>query len=238
MDSVNEMLYFNMKDWLKQCNAVNLAKQYPISRPFYHAVTDEYLKSGYRIMIVGQEAADYGLYTSKWSDEEIQQFNINYTSTQLGYKKVCKYNHSPFWNIFRRFKTVGIEPSWNNIDKFHQVGETQKTIPLTEEIEKIVDASYGYDHKSLLIREIEITRPSVILFVIGPYYHKALSYTFDVDDEKIQVYKPSNNSICNKLPSSLIQIDTPVFWTYHPAYLNRIHSMELVIKTVNIETKT
>ena len=50
MDSINEMLFENEKNWLKECNAEDLATKYPISRPFCYAVTEEYLKSDNRIL--------------------------------------------------------------------------------------------------------------------------------------------------------------------------------------------
>lgn len=237
---LNEKLLDLQKDWLAQINADELARQFMISRPFSFAVTKEYLESNCRIMIVGQEAANYGLYSSNWPIEDIQAFNIKYVSKQLGYKDDdCEYNRSPFWNLIRKLKKSGFEPVWNNIDKFHRINICQdnknerieKTIPLSLEIERIVDAPYGKEKKSLLIREIELSNPCAVLFVIGPHYHEALSLSLGISDEVIYDYRPRRKQPCSVL-FGITDLGKPVIWSYHPAYLNRIHELDAVVARV------
>ena len=237
---LNEKLLNLQKDWLLQINADELAKDYPISRPFCFAVTKEFTKTDRRIMIVGQEAANYGLYSSAWPVEEIQVFNVEYVSKQLGYKENDHaYNRSPFWKLFRKLKDSGFEPVWNNIDKFHRVymeqdkdgKDKEKTVPLSSEIERLVDAPYGEEKKSLLVREIELTNPCAVLFVIGPYYHEALSLSLGISDDTICDYKPNKAQPCRVL-SDVASLGRPVLWSYHPAYLNRVHELDTVVAKV------
>ncbi len=235
-DDLNKKLLEMTKEWLVECCADKLAIQYPISRPFCYAITNEYLVSKFRIMIVGQEAMDYGRYSSDWPLEDIQQFNIAYTSRQLGYSTDTRINSSPFWKFVRKIKELGIEPSWNNVDKFHRIIEKDgkdETIPLTVEIEEKVDSSYGQENKSLLRREIELVTPNLVIFVIGPDYDKALAFSLGIASTDLSDYKPSVVCPCKELPHSLIKMDCPVLWSYHPAYLNRIHSLDKVANLVN-----
>ncbi len=226
---INKQLLTIQKEWLEICGADDLAKIHPISRPFSFSVTEEYLSSNRKVMFIGQEAKDFGIYSDNWPIEDIQLFNKNYVDIQLGHKSYdeeIKYNGSPFWNLFRTFHHNGSEPVWNNVDKFHRVIDN-KTECLSIELERIFNAPYGEDNKSLLMREIEITQPNVIIFITGPYYYESMALSMGVDCKELLIHKPRKNSPCSDI-SDVINLGMPVLWSYHPAYLSRINSMDTV----------
>ncbi len=228
---INSQLLERQEEWLKECNADSISKEFRLSRPFSFAITSEYIKSSNRIMIVGQEARDFCSYEDDWPLKNIQCFNIDYTRTQLGYCKIKEYNRSPFWKLFRKIHKQNIEPVWNNLDKFHRINSAKETVPLTVELEEKFDSTYGGDYKSLLQREIEITNPDIILFVIGPLYYEALSFSFGIDTTFLLDFKPNPKEPCRDV-SKILELGIPVLWSYHPAYLNRIKALDTVVKTV------
>lgn len=231
VQKINEELLRLQEEWLEQCNAERLASLYPLSRPFSFAVTQHYIESDLRIMVVGQEAKDYGSYTSDWPLTAIQQFTVDYTDRQLGYRKTDnKYNRSPFWKLFRSLDRLGIAPVWNNVDKFHQIKDN-KTIPLSLEIERQLNIPYGDECLTLLQREIEVAQPTAILFVTGPYYHETMARSLGIPDEKLNDQSPSPDYLCRNI-SAVCGVDRPIFWSYHPAYLQRKHSLQDTVEYV------
>ncbi len=226
---INQKLLKIQKEWLAICGADDLAKKHPISRPFSFSVTDQFLSSDRKVMFIGQEAKGFGMFSDNWPIENIQLFNKNYVETQLGYRPHddwIKYNGSPFWNLFRSFQQYGSEPVWNNVDKFHRVID-KKTECLTLELERIFSAPYGEENKSLLMREIEITKPSAVIFLTGPHYYETMALSLGVDCNELLIHKPRKNSPCSDV-SDVIKLGMPVLWSYHPAYLTRIKSMDTV----------
>lgn len=223
--NINSQLLELQMEWLAACAADEMAKKYPLSRPFSFAVTDQYLRSKKRIMIVGQEARDYGSYDSDRPLPDIQKFNICYVNTQL-YRPVSGYefNKSPFWKLFRRLEEHGFEPVWNNLDKFHRVIDAN-TKPLTVEIEKEFSKPYGLDNTSLLQREVEVAKPNIVAFVTGPNYHESMALALGVDDSKLQECRPTIEHPSKDI-TSVMKLGVPTIWTYHPAYLQRIKSMQ------------
>ena len=95
-----------------------------ISYPFYLGVSEKYINSKRRIMIVGQETRGFTSFKPDWSIEETQRWAIDYVDYQLHYSndqelkdKFKRRNSSTFWSFFKLFSKADIVPSWNNIDK-------------------------------------------------------------------------------------------------------------------------
>ena len=228
---INNELLKLQEEWLEQCHAEKLASIYPLSRPFLFAVTQHYIESGLRVMVIGQEARNYGCYTSDWPLPAIQQFTVNYTDRQLGYRKTDdKYNRSPFWNLFRGLDRLGIAPVWNNVDKFHQIKDT-KTSPLSLEIERQINIPYGDDNLTLLQREIEVAQPTVILFVTGPDYHETMARSLGIPDGQLCDQAPTSGYLYRNI-TNICGIGLPVFWSYHPAYLQRKRKLKDTVESL------
>ena len=229
--TMNKELLVLQQEWLSVCDADGMAGKYSLSRPFSFAVTEQYMRSKRRIMIIGQEAKDFSCYESDWPLPNIQQFNECYVNTQLNRRVPgYEYNRSPFWRFFREMAKEGIEPVWNNLDKFHQ-DINGKTIPLSLEMEYVFSKTYGKDNKSLLQREIELTKPTLVLFVTGPSYHESMALALNADDRKLQEVKPTVSSPCRQI-TELTNMGIPMFWSYHPAYLSRRRSIQWVIDSI------
>jgi hypothetical protein len=234
-EKVNERLLNIQKEWLKIIDADEKAKKYPLSRPFSFAVTEQYMQSGKKVMIIGQQTADFGgYYTNKWPMDDIHRFNYEYVNRQVRgmHEAEYEYNRSAFWNLFRKLVGLGIEPVWNNLEKFHFVGEKEKTIPLNDEnLKKELCGPYGNDRKSLLCREIEISSPKAVVFTTGPYYSKTMADSFGIDEEKLQKAGLCKDN-CFLDISDIIKIGVPTIWSYHPAYLQRIRSLDKIVEFI------
>jgi len=235
--NINERLLEIQREWIKSCGADEIAKEVRLSRPFSFAVTKEYVKNQNKVMVIGQEARDFGEYADNWPLIDVQHFNEDYVSIQLGYRAPhdeVKYNSSPFWKFFRELKKREMEPVWNNVDKFHLVKEidhqTKKTESLRAEQERVFSAPYGPDSKSILIREVETVAPDIIVFLTGPYYHETMALALGISDKELCAQKPNKSVPCQDI-TKISGLGIPTFWSYHPAYLNRIKKID---HTVNI----
>ena len=97
-------------------------------------VSNEYIRSSNRIMIIGQETKNFGLYTDDWPMNDIREWGIDYLQKQLygieSTKNKCNYNRSAFWKLFRLLEQKGFAPCWNNIDKIQQTID-EKTVPFS-----------------------------------------------------------------------------------------------------------
>lgn len=195
-----------------------------ISKPFFYGVSEEYCNANKRIMIVGQETKDFGAYTDDWLLNDIQPWCINYLRFQLWKiptNSKIKYNASPFWKMFREFNNKGITPSWNNVDKVQQYNdESKKNFSLSFEQEKYFSCKYGNDNKSLLQREIELDEPDILLFITGPNYSFTMATALGLNEKILKSNRPTKQNYCVEI-TNLLNINSRVFWTYHPAYLNR-----------------
>ena len=117
----------------------------------------------------------------------------------------------------------GFELCWNNVDKLHRYKDKESTTTtetLTVEYEKQLSAQYGADCKSLLQREIEIVKPDAVVFLTGPNYRVTMCTAFGMPDNALDADRPTKTNICSEI-SKILNLDMPVFWTYHPGYLSR-----------------
>lgn len=208
-----------------------------LSRPFYFGVSEEYLESKHKIMIVGQETRDYGHYNHDWPMPAIQKWGVDYLRRQLWksgteeFIKGHKYNRSGFWTLFRSFLKRGYVPCWNNIDKIQQAKGMASTIRLSNEHKRIFCRQYGEDNKSLLQREIELVKPDVVLFITGPNYHVSMTESLGLVEGALEELKPNRTKVCREITKEA-GLGMPAFWAYHPSYLNRIHKISVCVQFV------
>lgn len=204
-----------------------------LSRPFYFGVSDEYMGSPKKIMIVGQETRDYGSYHDDWPMPDIQKWGIDYLRRQLWSVRSedFKYNRSGFWKLFRCFEKCGYVPCWNNIDKIHQQKGMASTIRLTDDHKRVFCRQYGNDNKSLLRREIEIVKPDAVVFITGPKYHVSMTESLGLPEGSLDEEKPTREYFCREITKKA-GLGMPTFWAYHPSYLNRIHKIPDCVRFV------
>lgn len=205
-----------------------------ISCPFYMGLTDDYINSDKkRVMIIGQEARGYGVYTADknkegFEPESSQKWSKCYLSRQTNLQEAdrdLKYNASRFWALFRALKT-DYALCWTDIDKVYynklQDNKDGKyTGTLTYGGEAYLNQKYGEDNKSILEREIELAEPDYVVFVIGPNYHVSLEKSFGFEYKKLS--EEWNKQVKDKKwcdITNVLAIGKPAVWTYHPAARN------------------
>ncbi|MDE5561949.1 MAG: hypothetical protein K2J01_00090 [Clostridiales bacterium] len=200
-----------------------------LSCPFYMGVTEDYAQAkSRRVMVIGQEARRYGIWRDDcnkygYKPRESQEWAIDYLLYQLKTPNKCSrfeidYNNSRFWDVFRKLKANDFSVCWNNIDNvYYSNGNKDYKGTLTYKGEEYLSAPYGEgeDKKSLLQREIEITNPDALLFVIGPSYYVSMAVAFGLSLQKLNGRLNKNSKIVDI--TSDICMDIPAYWTYHPA---------------------
>ena len=226
--SINERLRKYQEDWFEGDFRpyVENNMELDISDPFFTGVSDEYEKADKRIMIVGQETDGWDVYPHDCQIEKSQQNVIDYLRYQLHYsndekliEKFKKRNTSQFWNFFRAISKDGIVPCWNNIDKA-QRNINGKTKALTVEIECELNKNLPNSNKTIFQREIEITKPDVIVLITGPNYYITMETAMNLKKNTLEDFRPSIQNSCVDI-SSIANFGIPTFWTYHPTYISR-----------------
>lgn len=87
-----------------------------------------------------------------------------------------------------------------------------------------------YKEQSALQREIDAAKPDLIVFVTGPHYQVSMCFAFGLQEDALAAYMPTKTNPVNKI--TLPGISIPVFWAYHPAYLQRLHMLGNVEKRI------
>lgn len=259
--NVNEQLLKEQKYWEKECYKPlikeyqnNEAELVKLSCAFSFGVSRQYIESDKKIMIIGQEANDHTFDYEKWCLSEWQGWAISYLNRQVNKEKNKEmgYNRSPFWRFFRKFAKGGYTPCWNNLDKVRTYvkkdGKDWKEdfLPYktgSNEREILHRKIFDGNSKSLLEKEIEIAKPDIVVFVVGPnnpYYH-SLSLAFftgeEVDKRLEAVYpKPNNNECCQEI-SDILGLNVPTYWTYHPNLLSRKKWLDTVVDKIISDNK-
>lgn len=228
-----ELLRWQMQ-WDKTCVNPYVTSNNPalFSKPFTYGVSKEYMTAAFKLMVIGQEAAGFSAYNepTDWDIPRTQQWVVDYTRRQLwgiraGDAKKGKTNPSPFWDFLRKLNENGLTPSWNNIDKVYQKksqNNGEKVIRLTDAQRKKFNEAVC-DGRTLLQREIEISKPDAIIFVTGPYYRVSMETALGGVSLGDKV--PTPGRIWTDI-SSKAGLGIPCLWTYHPRYL-RLRSFEL-----------
>lgn len=199
-----------------------------LSRPFAYGVSEEYLAADFKLMVIGQEAAGFSLYNdpTAWDLPRTQQWVVDYTRRQLfgiraGDAQEGRTNSSPFWNFQRNLSRLGLTPSWNNVDKVYQKKTDEngeKVIRLTNEQRETFNKAIC-EGKTLLQREIEISKSDGIVFVTGPHYRISMETALGLPENKLLDKKPTLDSILTDI-SKECNLAIPCLWTYHPRFLN------------------
>ena len=238
MNELNQKLLVAQQQWKQEFySSVLTGNEGEISCPFSCGVSDELLKSDKKVMIIGQNAVGLGCQYAKYDLPQMQTWSIDYLERQLD---VCsdngeKWNGSPFWQFFRAFKKAGYFPCWNNLEKVvrYKVGET-KEFHIENNEREILNKKFA-EGKTLLQKEIELVQPDMVILVVGPKkpYYNAVKQALNLDDKQLENYYPNvkQERLFVNL-TDIAKLGVPTFWTYHPQFLNRYKSMNVVIDTI------
>lgn len=247
--SVNEKLLKIQKEWKEQLYTPlfeyynkNREELGVLSCAFGFGVSDRYIESDKKIMVVGQEANGHSVDYEKWGLENWRDWAVDYLNFQVYGDTSQKWNftanNSPFWQFLIKLKEKGYGVCWNNLDKVRRYitnngpEPTESYLLENDDDCKIKDRSILhkkiFDGKSLLQKEIEIAEPNAVVFAVGPknpYYH-SLSLAFFGGD-KVDGYlnergkkypQLKNDRYCCDIREYL-NLDIPAYYTYHPKYL-------------------
>ena len=236
--------------WKVQCyDKVLKGNEGVISCPFSLGVSVGYTQSEKTVMLVGQEARGLTCKYQKWGLLQMQEWVIAYTERQLGIgeHKEIAFNGSPFWRFARALNEKGYFPCWNNLEKITQYnGDTEQRLKRDAqgyEQRRVLNEKVAPYNQSLLQREIELTKPDIVVFVIGPKdpYWSSLAYAFDIDKYIIADHRPTPDRPCVDITHCLTLHpndphgweDMPrMYWTYHPQFLSRNGLLKRVIEEI------
>lgn len=217
------------------------------SLPFVSGMLAEHKQT---IMIIGQEARIYDHFTEYSNPQKLisdrQNWTLGYLSRQLYknddyknyYNEYIKYNRSPFWNFFRRFKE-NYNIVWSNLDKVHTF--TKGDVKALNIEDEVALNQRNLNGKSILEREIEIIQPDVVIFITGPNYQQSMETALGLDKGILQNFAQKMKITQNELPitsikecgNQLFDASNKVFWTYHPNYLNYKKKLSSCIEHIN-----
>ncbi len=235
----NEALRTVQREWMEKIvnHYVEQSQDVDYSHPFFFGIPEAF-ENQPCVMIVGQEPDDFDRYRRDLNLEKLQQWVIDYLMVQIK-EKEGDVNHSPFWQAFRLMRGAGKYVLWNNIDKMHRLiieNENKKTIILSREDEVALNRPYGNEKKSLLQREIEIVRPAAIWLAVGPYREGAIEDSFGLPNGTLNLYRPCKNNWLFEIGKHL-SLDIPVYWTYHPKYLNFLKALPDCVQQIAASLK-
>ncbi len=230
----NKALRAVQREWMENIvnRYVEQNRGVDFSHPFFLGIPEAF-ENQPCVMIVGQEPDDFDRYSRDMNLEKLQQWVIDYLMVQIK-EKEGDVNHSPFWKAFRFMRETGKYVLWNNIDKMHRIkieNGKKKTIILSREDEAVLNRPYGNEKKSLLQREIEIVRPAAIWLAIGPYREEAIEDSFGLSKGTLNSYRPCKNNWLFEIGKHL-NLDIPVYWTYHPKYLNFLKALQDCVQQI------
>lgn len=188
------------------------------SAMFRMGFPEEYIDSDKPLlMYVGQEDLNGDSYkTQEW----VRKYQIVQKIENNDILPEEKVRRSPFWDFYRKLGDMGYNSLWNNLDKFLYADHKTHLFP---EDATILSAAYGLERLSVLQREINLLKPSVIMFAIGPRkkYRVSLASAFSLNGKSLRKHKPTIKNCVNDISDVLGLENTIVLWTYHPNYLRR-----------------
>ena len=227
MENINVQLNYYQEIWFKNIFEPYVSENADknISYPFFTGVSEKYLCAKKRLMIVGQETNGWSVYKPDWTIADSQKWAINYLDYQLHYSndpnlklQFGKRNSSPFWSFFKPFSNDEIVPCWNNIDKAQRC-INGKTKSLTVDVEMELNKKLPNTDKTLFQNEVEITKPDIIVFITGPYYHATMERAMNIEKGVLQSLNLSYETGCIDI-TSVSGLEIPTFWTYHPRHIS------------------
>lgn len=235
MNDLNSKLLAIQQQWKETLyNNVLKNNEGQISCPFSCGASDELLKSDKKVMIIGQNALGLGCQYVKYDLPQMQEWSISYLERQLKIRdNGDKWNRSPFWRFLRAFKSVGYFPCWNNLEKVvrYKVGET-KEYPVDDNEREILNQKIA-DGKTLLQKEVELVRPDIVIFAVGPKepFYSAVKQVLGLDVKHMGCQYPTKDKLCVDL-TDIAKLGMPTFWTYHPQFLSHHKCMDIVINEI------
>ena len=211
------------------------------SRPFLIDVNDEYINSDKKVMIIGQETYTwYGLYKDFLNEDNgVKSTQDIYRNFMLQNK--ANYN-SPFWNFFNKLEeNSNASFIWNNVYKLETIEYLEDPNKLGQKVGfSLLSKNKEYKHliekvrifqKDILIKEIEILKPDIVIFLTGHPYD---SLFMDKQFSNIQnFYQNIEEAILLKIDKWKFgrfeneHLPYKTYRTYHPNYLNRASSKVL-----------
>lgn len=237
-EEVNEKLLEVQKQWLEEI-ILPYAIEHPdshLSDPFCFGVSEDYLAADKKLMIIGQETSDFSPLEKDTDLFDGQEWSYGYAADQVkDYPK--DPNHSPFWNLFRRFAKDGIVACWNNVDSIQRSRYIEngdhKSDPLTYDLERALQRPFGKGQKTLLKYQLELARPDVVYFATGPYYQETMELALMLPKGTLNDKRPCKGRSISDI-SDLTVAGCKIFWSYHPNYLSRLgkDTFEQCVRTV------
>lgn len=233
---------------LKENPELSVALTVRLSAPLLLQIPQKWITASKKILVVGQETLDWQFYSGwyySWPFSDIRSFrdflsienSVNamikaYEIFCFAREQPANYR-SPFWHAYRIVRSAvgdspdGFETSvlWTNLFRMALDGGSVLSGTL-EEQDLIQDKA-----RNMLSTEIEIMKPTTVIFFTGPRYDRALSREFSgLEFREVEDYSVRQISrlVHPRLPLS--------FRTYHPGYLNRGHwnIFEAVIRAANL----
>lgn len=178
INQIREDLLVMYKEWANEFKEIDngrfLTEQY--SNPYYISIPDNWFDNNVRIMIVGEEGfgewgvgKQYGWRKGEdpWAFDDFEKI-INYnrikTLKQVGTKLnleeagLCNKTNNKFWIRYNNIYKLGLPCVWNNLDKIHLLGN--KNCALSKKDREKLHSGIT----KILAKEIEILKPTIILF--------------------------------------------------------------------------
>src|SRR5680860_723860 len=159
------------------------------SSPLLLSVKPSWALTSQRLFIVGQETLGWAFDKGEYYDwpyppisyyADFSQCTSGVEALMYAYEAFAfaehqpKNHRSPFWRTFRHMMSVtGADALWSNLFRF-DVDEGSVMSNCSEaELEQVLRAQQG-----LLRREIQLLRPTAVVFFTGPRYDEALINEF------------------------------------------------------------
>lgn len=255
---INTVLLETQESWARRLYSKllrdyeqNEVEKGKLSCAFSFGVSEHYIKSDKKIMIVGQEANGHTFDYENWCLKNWQSWAVDYLDYQVYDEnqndRKFKKNNSPFWQFINALKEKGFGVCWNNLDKVRRYvkvdGKEWKEDKLPYDRangeRKILNTKiFDANSKSLLEKEIAIVQPDIVVFAIGPsnpYYHTLYSAFLGSDYAYEQMLKecpyPTTDNVCPNIKDKL-NLTIPAYYTYHPNFLKQSKKFENVISKI------
>lgn len=203
-----------------------------LSCPLLLHVSDSWLKSRFRLLVVGQETFGWNFFEGQYYQwpyppmKSFKDFKVTPNSIEAlvhGYKSFDYSKYEPrsaagcFWTAYRKLRTElesGVEGSvaWANIFRVDVDGGSVLRASTSDELNLIFKLQAG-----LLSDEIAVMQPNAVLFFTGPNCDDALQREFENVRFRAFGSKPLRAAALLEHP----RLPRHSFRTYHPTYLRR-----------------
>lgn len=206
-----------------------------VSAPLCMYITNKWINSEERVLVVGQETLEWEFKKSgtydwlcndiiNWSD--FISYSESVEAMTYAYKDFCFSEHhpinhrAPFFRAYRQIRESvgdnpdGIETSvlWTNIFKMSLDGGSVVRNGTQDEICEIREAS-----RNVLYSELEALQPTAVIFFTGPLYDDSLISLFpEVEFSPFCAYEKRNAATLSHK-----NLPTKSWRTCHPGYLQR-----------------